>query len=131
MGLLFATIVTLWSWIGGLVLPFINSPKYKRILAGMIALACGCVLSNSLLKFVPLVCFNKFYLLIPGVFENFVVLIKKAVGNELVNLDNPEDSYFLKHVLFICIIFFFFNFERAMKLYAFYKKEQVITIKLL
>jgi len=43
----------------------------------------------------------------------------------------PDESFFFKHILLIGVIFFFLNFERIMKLSAFYKKEKVNrTIKM-
>jgi hypothetical protein len=59
LGFAFASIVTFWSWIGAIVLPFIHKPVFKKILAFMIALACATVITNSLIKFIPLVNFIK------------------------------------------------------------------------
>jgi hypothetical protein len=54
-GMLLTGVVTLWSWNGGVVLPIIKKKFYKRVLTFMISLAFGCLSSNGLLKYIPLV----------------------------------------------------------------------------
>ena len=54
--------------------------------------------------------------------------IHKAVGNDDLMLNNPKESFFYKHLIIIGIIFFFFNFERGMKLFVSYKREKVLKI---
>lgn len=93
--------VTLWSWGGGVVLPFIKSKIYKRSLTFMISLAFGVVSSNSILKYLPL-----------------------ADGFDYANLEDPSGTYFYKHMIILFMIFFFFLFERFMKLFAIHRTKK-------
>lgn len=54
-GLLLSGIVTIWSWSGAIALTIIEKKIYKRLLTFMISLAFGCLIANSILKYVPLV----------------------------------------------------------------------------
>ena len=60
IGLLFAGIVTLWSWNGLIVFPVITTKAYKRVLCFMIALAFSCMSTNGLLNYVALVCYDNY-----------------------------------------------------------------------
>ena len=55
LGMIFTSIVTLWSWNGAVFLPIIEKKFYKRVLTFMISLAFGCLTCNSLLNYLPLV----------------------------------------------------------------------------
>ena len=101
-----------------------HSKKFKKILAFMISLACATVITNSLMKFIPLVIFN-FRNLNSRCFIGAFYLLFKADGYDEVTLPLSSESFFYKHLTFIAVIFFFLNFERIMKLSAFYKKEKV------
>jgi hypothetical protein len=46
---------------------------------------------------------------------------KKSDGFEFVNLEDVNNSYFYKHLLVMGVLFFFFLFERSMKIYTYYK----------
>jgi hypothetical protein len=54
-----------------------------------------------------------------------LLIFNQADGNEEVKWPVAAESFFFKHLVFIAVIFFFLNFERAMKLSAAYKKEKV------
>jgi zinc transporter ZupT len=92
-GMVLSGIVTLWSWNGAILIPLARRPIYKTFLTYMISLAFGCLLSNSLLKYVPL-----------------------ADQTEELFLDQPNQSSFFKHLLMIIVIIGFFLFERIMKI---------------
>ena len=74
------------------------------------------MISNSLLKFIPLVAFfvfdihyNELIIIIK------IAIIKKADGFDYVFLEESE-TFFYKHLVILCVIFFFFIFERTMKI---------------
>lgn len=105
-GLILSGIVTIWSWNGALVLPLIKRKFYKRMLTFMISLAFGCLTSNSLLKYIPLVklYFNS-YLNFESLKHTFEIFLQ-ADGFDIPFLDEANYSYFFKHLVILAVIFF-------------------------
>ena len=123
IGIVLAAVVTLWSWNGGLVLPFIKSKLYKRALTMMISLAFGVMSANSILKYLPLVSQNSStcLLLTQNLVKKFHFSTQKADGFENKSLEETQYTYFYKHLIILAGLFFFFVFERSMKLFAIHK----------
>ena len=56
-------------------------------------------------------------------------MLFKADGFDVTNIENTNRSYFLKHLLMLGVLFFFFNFERFMKIYAIYRTQVKTALK--